>query len=215
MKKRMLCTMAFLTVCLGAPATGQASIFELHFAAVVTNVGDLTGTLDAFVRVGDRVNIDIGYDLATPDFPTYASDPTRGAYLSPGWLRITVNDLFFAMDGVQVDVLNWPDQDLFTVNGGTLWPSVISDWPDELPLFPILGGGLGFIDLTAPFDLTSSDALPAAPLAWHRADIAGGHIGAGTDELSMYDISFRVVPEPTMISLVGFGIAWAVARRRR
>jgi hypothetical protein len=215
MKKRLQCAAAFLAASLGVPATGQASIFELHFNAVVTHVGDLTGTLDTLVQVGDHVNIDIGYDPDTPEHPGYVNDPTQGAYLSTGWIHITVNDLFFAIDGVQVDVVNRPDQDLFSVNAGTLYPnSVISQWPAALPLFPIRGGGVGFIDITAPFNLVSNDALPEAPLRWDRADIASGHIGAGTDELSMYDISFQV-PEPTMIALAGFGIAWTMGRRRR
>jgi hypothetical protein len=136
MKHRLLCAAAFLASLLGAPATGHASLFELHFQGVVTHVGDLTGTLDAYVQAGDRVKIDVAYDLATPDFPTYADDPTRGAYLSIGWIRIFINDLVFAFDGLQVDVLDWPDQDLFTANAGTLYSnSTVAQWPAVLPLF--------------------------------------------------------------------------------
>jgi hypothetical protein len=56
--------------------------------------------------------------------------------------------------------------------------------------------------------------LPAAPLHWGEANITSGHVGAGTNELSMYDISFQV-PEPTMLALAGLGIASALARKRR
>ena len=216
MKKRLLCAVGFLAASLGIPTTGQASIFEIHLHGRVTHVGDLTGTVDPLVQVGDRVKIDIGYDAATPDLPLYADDPTRGAYLSPGWIHIIINDLVFAIDGgLQVDVIEWPDGDYFQANAGTLFPgSVISQWPAALPIFPILGGGVGLFDTKAPFNLLSSDALPTAPLHWGRANIASGHVGAGTDDLSMYDISFQV-PEPTTIALAGLGIAWAMARRHR
>ena len=193
--------------------TGSGLHRRIHFDAFVTHVGDLTGTLQALVQEGDRVSIDVGYDPATPDYPSYVNDPTRGLYLSSGWIHITVNALVFAIDGVQVDVLNLPDQDLFSIsNAGT--NSVISQWPAALPLFPIRGGGVGFIDIIEPLNFVSSDALPTSPLRWGRANIASGHVGAGTEEVSMYAIGFDV-PEPTTIMLAGLALVWTMARKRR
>jgi PEP-CTERM motif len=202
------------------PAATQASSITLKFEGTVTGVQDPFGLVGARVTRGDPVHGSIRYDTATPDF--YPTDPTRGTYFSPGWLRININGLGFHSSGVQVDVLNMfqPNTNLFQAlvccSAGEFGNP--TEWPGSLPLFPFYRMLLFLAETMPPYSLLSSDALPVS-LDLAAADLIVGDVTSGTSDTTMYQIQFGLtglepIPEPGTLALVGAGLAVGLARYR-
>jgi hypothetical protein len=195
------------------PAPTQATIIEFEFSGNVSFIGDPFGLVGSLITLGDPVLVSLRYDTTTPDL--YPDDPTRGAYVGPGWLKVNINGLAFEQTlGVQIDVLDGFDgQELFQALG-VCCPSPTA-WPASLPLFPFSGVGLGIGQTMPPYTLLSSDALPTF-LNLGLADFASGAVVSSTEDLNMYEIQFQLfqVPEPGIFALLGTGLLVGVSRLR-
>ena len=215
-----------LLLCCLLPPTTQASPVELNFAGTVNFVQDPFGLVGSLVAIGDPILASVRYDTTTTDF--YPADPTRGTYLSPGWLTVAVNGLAFEQtSGVQVDVLHGFNAGIGTVPRQESFSALVTStsgspttWPASLPLFSFYHLFLQIGETTLPPSLLSSDALPPS-LDLALADFARGEVGSSTSDRSMYAIQFQLdgvmpepVSEPGTLALLIVGGAASVVRRR-
>jgi len=165
------------------------------------------------VQVGDPVQVSLRYDTATPDLNPEAN---WGRYVSPGWVKVSVNGLNFERTtALQIDILHG-------VNGGQELFQVLAlgsptAWPAEVPTYPYPRILLGFWETRPPYNFLSSADLPTF-LAFSRADIRSGGIATGTDTLNMYEIQFNLVQvaEPSVAGLLAGGLLlwWLVYQVR-
>jgi hypothetical protein len=211
-----------LLLCL-LPRAIQASPIQLNFGGTVNGVEDPFGLIGSLVAIGDPILASVRYDTATTDL--YPDDPTRGTYLSPGWLTLDINGLAFEhRAGVQVDVFHHGpgNQEFFQALvccgavGGFGSPTA---WPDSLPLFSHYLMLLSIGQTALPYTLLSSDALPPS-LDLALADFARGEVSSGTADRKMYGIHFQLtsvpepVPEPGTLALFSAGLALGLSRYR-
>ena len=205
------------------PPAIQASPIQLNFGGTVNGVEDPFGLIGSLVAIGDPIRASVRYDTTTTDL--YSADPTRGTYLSPGWLTLDISGLAFEQrSGVQVDVFHHGpgDQEFFQALvccgavGGFGSPTA---WPDSLPLFSHYLMLLSIGQTALPYTLFSSDALPPS-LNLALADFARGEVSSGTSDMTMYNIHFQLtsvpepVPEPGTFALFSAGLALGLSRYR-
>jgi hypothetical protein len=214
-------SLVILLLCL-PPRVIYASPIQLNFGGTVNAVEDPFGLIGSLVAVGDPILANVRYDTTTPDL--FSADPTRGTYLSPGWLTLDINGLAFEhRSGVQVDVLHNfnGNEELFQAmvccgTGGFGNPTA---WPASLPLFSHYRLLLQIGETTLPPALLSSDALPPS-LDLALADFARGQVSSGTSDRAMYNIHFQLtsvpepVPEPGTLALFSAGLALGLSRYR-
>lgn len=192
-----------------APASMQAAIVTFNFTGSVSSVYDPFNLVGSLIEVGDPVSASLRYVTTTPDGDP--ADPTRGVYISPGWLKVDIKGLDFEKTStIQVDVAHGfvadtsPQEFLqVLVLHGT------SAWPSQLPIFTYTLMGLFAAQSTPPFSLFLSDALPSS-IDFSKADIFRGSVGSSTDDLNMYEIQFALspvpVPEPASAPLLGAAV---------
>jgi len=185
-----------------ANASGEIVTFD--FTGGIFYVYNPFGVVSSsLVQVGDPVHVSLRFDTATPDgYP----EANRGMFISPGWLKVSVNGLNFERTTtIQIDILHGANggQDLFQV----LALGSPTAWPTEVPTYPYQRIGLGFWEIGPPYDFLPNADLPTF-LDFSRADIRGGSIATGTDTLNMYELQFSLtqVPEPTVASLLAGGL---------
>jgi hypothetical protein len=205
------------------PPAIQASPIQLNFGGTVNGVEDPFSLIGSLVAIGDPILASVRYDTTTTDL--YSADPTRGTYLSPGWLTLDINGLAFEhRSGVQVDVLHHfnGNEELFQAmvccGTGNGFGSPTA-WPASLPLFSHYRLLLQIGETTLPPTLLSSDVLPPS-LDLALADFARGEVSSGTSDRTMYNIHFQLtsvpepVPEPGTLALFSAGLALGLSRYR-
>lgn len=205
------------------PPAIQASPIQLNFGGTVNAVEDPFGLIGSLVAIGDPILASVRYDTTTTDL--YSADPTRGTYLSPGWLTLDINGLAFEhRAGVLVDVFHHGPgnqeffQALVCCGGGGEFGSPTA-WPDSLPLFSHFVMLLSIGQTALPYTLLSSDVLPPS-LDLALADFARGEVLSGTSDRTMYNIHFQLtsvpepVPEPGTLALFSAGLALGLSRYR-
>lgn len=192
-------------------ASGE--IVTFNFIGNVSSVYNPFGVVSSsLVQVGDPIQVSLRYDTATPDGN---SETNRGTYLTPGWLKVSVNDLSFEQTTtIQIDILHGANggQELFQVLA--LNPTA---WPQAVPAYPFQRLLLGFWETGPPYDFLSSADLPTT-LDWSRADVRNGSIATGTSSLNMYEFQFQLaqVPEPATATLmVWAGLCWLLRKSSR
>jgi hypothetical protein len=193
----------------------RSEVVTFDFAGNVTSVYNPYAVVPAsLIRLGDPVQISLRYDTAALD--GYRDDPTRGSFVSPGWLKVNINGLRFECSTyAQIDIIHASatgGQELFQVMS---YPP-FSAWPTALPDYPNKGFGFGCWETRPPYDFLPSADLPLE-LNFSRADIRNGNIATGTQALNMYEVQFTFVqvPEPTVITLLSVGLLALVLTRRR
>jgi hypothetical protein len=202
------------------PRAASAVPVAFDFRGQVTWVGDPYNVLDpASIHVGAPVEASLQFDTSTPDLPPYAGDPTRGCFVGPGWLKVSISGLAFEKTtGVQVDVLHGANggQELFqamALQAPTAWPATIPLY-NESQIF------MSFWETAPPFDLLSSAELPLT-MDFSRADDALAFVRSYTADENMYEVQFdlTLIPEPGSMPLLAGGVLIrflvSFARRRR
>jgi len=207
MKPKLL-TLAFSIIAtwfFALAASGEIVTFD--FAGGVSFVYNPYGVVSpSLIQVGDPVQVSLRYDTTTYD--GYPNDPTRGAFLSPGWLKARINGLDFqSPTAVQVDIIH------DSANGGQEFFQALAFpsptvWPEALPVYPYRRLGFASWETGPPYDFLSSDQLPLT-LDFSRADIWSGGISTSTSDLNMYEVQFSLVqvPEPASFVVACLGAA--------
>ena len=195
------------------PVGAVGEIVTFDFTGSVSSVYNPYGVVSpSLIGLGDPVQASLRFDTATQDL--YPDDPTRGAYIGPGWFKVNINGLDFERTTtVQVDILH-------NGNGGQEYFDADAfqnptSWPAELPLYDYPQIFMAFWQSKPTYDLFSSDALPTA-LDFSRADMQTAFVRAGTSTANMYEIQFRLlqVPEPGVVSLLPGGLLLLLLRAR-
>jgi hypothetical protein len=197
----------------GLAASGEIVTFD--FTGSVHTVYNPYGVVSpSLVQLGDPVWVSLRYDTTALD--GYPEDPTRGAFWSPGWLKVNINGLAFeCADKALIDIIHTAasgGQEFFQA----LPYGNLTAWPEALPDYPNKGFGFACWETGPPYDFLSNAELPLA-LDFSRADIRNGGIQTGTDALNMYEVQFSLVqvPEASTPALAGLGaVALLIFRRR-
>ena len=206
-QRLLQCSLTIVVIGLFSTLVSSATIVTFDFTGNVNSIYDPNGLVAPTpIHLGSPVQASFRFDTATPDWPLYADDPTRGSFVGPGWLKVNINGLNFERTtGVQVDSLHGANggQELFQVmalQNPTAWPS-------ELPIFTNPEMFMAFWETAPPYDLLSNAELPTS-MDFSRADIYLAFVRASTSSANNYEIRFSLtqVPEPGVTSLLAFGL---------
>jgi len=209
-RRALWCALLSLVVAAGA----RAEMVTMEFTGSVSAFHDPLGAYGSLVRGGDAVRVSLRYDTTAAD--SYANDPTRGNYMSPGWLRFEVNGLAFQKsDFTQIDVLHYSDgKELFQV----LARPYSSEWGTPVPGGHVTEMMFAYWQWVPPFTMLVDDSLPLA-VDFSVADGSTSFVRMSSAEgIPDFEIMFNLVqvPEPgTWVLLTTALSAAAVLGRRR
>jgi hypothetical protein len=202
------CRAAIIAVFFSA-AVSHATVVTFNFQGNVAYIWDPDSLVGATgIQIGSPVQTSLRFDTATPDFPLYADDPSRGSFTGPGWLKVSIAGVNFEQtSGVQVDILHG-------ANGGEEVFDAMADYgatpsSPELPTY--FQTYLGLWETGPPYDLLSNAELPTS-LDFSRTDQSHAVINANN-----YQIVFSVaqVPEPSTWALATVAVLLRALHGRR
>lgn len=195
-----------------------ASPVTLLFDGRVTHVGDPFNLVGSAIAPGDAVAIALNYDTSTTDF---YPDPFEGRYITPGYLRVSINGLTFEQRyDIQVNALeegfdSGAATELMVFSAGA-FPGPAEVWPATLPEFDVTNISISFIDPESPFALFPHSRLPtAAEFSSLAGQLMGkGELLSGTWDESKYSVQFDFdAPEPSTLTLMGVGLGLILWRQ--
>jgi hypothetical protein len=193
----------------------QGEDVTFSFTGRVSWIYNPSGAGDALpVSVGDPVQLSLRFNTSTRDL--YPDDPTRGAFVGPGWLKVSINGLAFEQtQTVGIDVIHGGNggQELFQAQ---VLANDASAWPEPLAAYPQKRTLVSFWETGPPYDLLSSAELPTQ-MDFSRADQFFASVMTAGEVYNVYEIGFTLiqVPEPCSGGLFAVGLLlWRVRHER-